>query len=158
MGRSKVCLIALAGLWCYAGLQSVVHAADTEDNISITLSIPQPVDNSSNLLHTEVAQAVSSYLQLITELETRQSSVAVDVELSEAYYGLGNALQTLGRHEEAVEAFDKALQALRKNKGLYELEQLPLLQARLDSSQALAAWREVDAGRQLAYLITLKNP
>lgn len=98
------------------------------------------------------------YEQQIAELEVRQQTFGVDAELGEAYYGLGISLQTLERHEEAVAAFDKALQALRENKGLYELEQLPVLQARLDSSEALASWQEVDAGRQLAHLITLKNP
>jgi tetratricopeptide (TPR) repeat protein len=157
MSRSKVCLLPVAGLLWLGCLQGAAHAAAPEGDPDTTLSIPQSADIAGELPHTEVLPAVTSYLQLIAELETRQNTPGVDVELSEAYYGLGNSLQSLERHEEAVAAFDMALQLLRKNKGLYELEQLPVLQARLDSSQALASWQEVDAGRHLAHLITLKN-
>jgi hypothetical protein len=51
-----------------------------------------------------------------------------------------------------------ALQGIRENSGLYELDQLPVLQAQLESQEALAAWRDVDASMQLAHLISLKNP
>jgi tetratricopeptide (TPR) repeat protein len=76
----------------------------------------------------------------------------------ESYYSLGTSLQEQERHEEAVEAFDDALQLLRENGGLYDLEQLPILQARLDSTQALSSWEDVDAGKQLAYQIAVRNP
>jgi tetratricopeptide (TPR) repeat protein len=101
------------------------------------------------------ASAPESYTQLIAQLEARGAD---GTELGEAYTGLGNALQILGRHVDAAAAFDRALQALRENNGLYELEQLPVVQARLDSSLALASWQEVEAGKQLAHLIALRNP
>ena len=133
MTRSKIFWLPVAGLLWLTRLHDCVQAAES-------------------------SPALAAYEQLITELEARQQTVSVDAELAEAYFGLGNSLQTLERHEAAGAAFDKALQALRENKGLYELEQLPVLQAQLDSSLALASWQAVDAGRQLAYLITLKNP
>ncbi len=77
---------------------------------------------------------------------------------TESYYSLGTSLQEQARHAEAVEAFDDALQQLRENAGLYDLEQLPVLQARLDSTQALSSWEDTDAGKQLAYQIAVRNP
>jgi tetratricopeptide (TPR) repeat protein len=109
----------------------------------------------TGLLCVQASAQPASYEQQIAELQARQAS---GIELSEAYYGLGTSLQQEERHEEAVAAFDDALQALRENTGLYDLEQLPVLQARLDSTQALESWEEVDAGKQLAYQITLHNP
>src|SRR5690606_33828807 len=106
----------------------------------------------------ESVAAPGSYEHLIADLQARPQSADVAMQLGEAYFALGRSLQERERHAEALLAFDDALQLLRENRGLYELEQVPVLQARLDSSQALAEWRDVDAGRQLAYLITLKNP
>ncbi len=131
MTRSKFPLLPVAGLWCLTCLHGIAHAA---------------VDDAA------------AYEQLIVELQTQQLRSGTAVELGEAYYGLGNSLQTLERHAEAVEAFDNALQVLRENAGLYDLAQLPVLHARLDSSQALSSWQDVDAGKQLVHLITLKNP
>jgi hypothetical protein len=104
------------------------------------------------------ADETAAYAQLVAELEAQQETAGVDAELSEAYFSLGSSLQDLQRHEEAVVAFDNALQVLRENRGLYDVAQLPLLQARLDSSEALAAWQDVEAGTQLAYLTMLRNP
>ncbi|MES2604695.1 MAG: tetratricopeptide repeat protein [Pseudomonadota bacterium] len=129
MKQSNVCLIALPALLALACSHGVAQTLE-----------------------------LASYQQLITELEAGQSSAGLDLQLSEAYYGLGISLQTLERHEEAVAAFDKALQAVKEEKGLYDLAQLPMLQAQLDSQQALQAWEAVDAGRHLAHLITVKKP
>lgn len=129
MTRSKLLLLPIACLYWLPGASFAQASA----------SLPTP----------------ESYEQLIAGMETRQAS---GVELSEAYAGLGHALQAQERHEEAVAAFDMALQALRENGGLYQLEQLPVVQARVDSSQAIASWQEVEAGRQLAHLIALRNP
>src|SRR5688572_5845069 len=47
---------------------------------------------------------------------------------SEAYLGYGNALHTLDLDEEALQAYGKALQALRVGNGLYDIQQIPVLQ------------------------------
>jgi hypothetical protein len=158
MSRSKVCLLQVAGLLWLVCPPGAAHAASVDVDTDTAFSVLQSAAIPGDVLPTEAPPPVVSYQQLITQLESGQNSPGVAVELSEAYYGLGNALQSLERHEEAVAAFDQALQAIRKNNGLYELQQLPVLQARLDSSQALGWWQEVDADRQLAHLITLKNP
>lgn len=101
---------------------------------------------------------LARYQQLIAELQNRQNNFGDSAGLSEAYAGLASSLQKLERHEEAVKAYDQALQLLRESSGLYALEQLPLLQAQLVSSQALKSWQQVDADRHLAYTIVLKNP
>jgi hypothetical protein len=112
-------------------------------------------DTSAEASSISSSSTAAAYEQRIADLQVRQAS---GLELSEAYFGLGMALQRQQQHEAAVEAFDNALQALRENTGLYDLEQLPVLQARLDSTQALASWEDVDAGKRLAYQITAKNP
>jgi len=128
--QSKACSLSFIGLWWLLCLKGVA----------------QP----------ESSAAPASYEQLIATLQSSQNESATG--LSEAYLGLGNSLQTLERHDDAVGAFGQALQLLREDKGLYALDQIPLLQARLISNQALQAWQDVDADRHLAYRIALKNP
>ncbi len=136
MVRSTLSLLPAAGLLSLVSIHGFAQAASSENDTDA---------------------ALASYEQLVADLEARPNTFGVDAELSEAYYGLANSLQTLERHEEAVAIFDKALQALRENKGLYDVEQLPVLQSQLDSRQALASWQDVDAGRHLAHLITVKS-
>lgn len=109
----------------------------------------------TGLLCVQTSAHAASNEQQIAELQARHAS---GVELSQAYYGFGTALQEQDRHEDAVKAFDDALQALRENTGLYALEQLPVLQARLDSNEALSSWEDMDAGKQLAFQIAIRNP
>jgi len=149
----KVCLLPVASLLWLTCFHGMAQAASPDTPLELPLS-----GNSGTRLDAESLSAVTSYQQVIAELETRQSAFGVEMELGQAYYGLGSALQALAQHEEALAAFDMTLQALRENNGLYALEQLPVLQARLDSSQALAAWEDVDASLHLAHEITLHNP
>jgi tetratricopeptide (TPR) repeat protein len=107
---------------------------------------------------TEARQSVESYQHTIAELQAQPNDAQVDVRLSEAWSGLGNALQAMERHEDAVDAFGQAMQLLRENNGLYAIEQLPLIHARLTSNLALSAWEEVDTDRQLAYQLAVRNP
>ncbi|MES2627178.1 MAG: tetratricopeptide repeat protein [Pseudomonadota bacterium] len=157
MTRLKSCpphVTALLLLGCLHGFaQPAPSAGDTA--ASATLSTAQPAES---LPEAETSSSRASYEQLIADLQITQNSSGATTALSEAYTGLGNSLQTLGRHEDAVVAYEQALQLLRQSKGLYELEQLPVLQARLVSNQALAAWQDVDTGRYLAYQIALRNP
>lgn len=145
MRRSPAWFVPFAGpLLCL--LHGAAAGAAGENFISVS-AIP-----------TEHLRTLAAYEQRVAELEAQQRGEGIDAELSEAYFGLGTTLQVLNRHEDALAAFDKALQALREHHGLYELEQLPVVQAKLDSSQALTSWQDVDAGRQLAYLITQRSP
>lgn len=108
------------------------------------------------LAQSEALSSLVSYERTIAALQTQPADVSA--QLGEAYSGLGNTLQSLQRHQEAMAAYGQALQLFRENGGLYTLEQLPLLESRLASSQALASWQEVDADRQLAYQVAVKNP
>lgn len=153
MPTPKLCLLPVSGLLWLACCNGLAQTASPDTSIN-----PPRTDTAGVLPETESLSALASYQQLITELEASQPAFAVAMELGQAYYGLGRTLQSLQQHEEAMVAFDMTLQILRENTGLYDLEQLPVLQARLDSSKALASWEEVDAGVHLAHEITLKSP
>src|SRR5690606_37477633 len=124
-----------------------------------TSSVQSPAESRAGISDDSTTQStLAAYEQLIADLQARQPGPAVTRELGEAWLGLGRALQAAQRHQEAIEAFDLALQAVRESSGLHDLAQLPVLQARIDSGQALASWQEVDAGLHLAYEVASRNP
>lgn len=102
--------------------------------------------------------SISSYQQLIAELQGQPDTLGTSTTLAEAYASLGSALQEEEQHADAIAAYTQALQFVREANGLLALEQFPLLEARLASHQAMAAWSEIDADRRLAWLIAHKNP
>jgi tetratricopeptide (TPR) repeat protein len=107
---------------------------------------------------TAAADALASkatYEQRISELENR--SAPYDSQLSEAYLSLGATLQTLEQHEQALEALGKAMQALRISNGLYDTQQIPVLQQQMASHTALQQWEELDAAYHLVNYIAQKQ-
>ena len=91
----------------------------------------------------------------LLQLEAQHGTYGV--ELSEAYAGLGRALRTLGEHDAAADAFNKALQALRVGYGLNDLRQLPILQELRVTQEQRGAWDEVHAMNYLAFDIAMRN-
>src|SRR5210317_354630 len=85
----------------------------------------------------KILQAMANreqYTQLINQLELEAGADAYRPALSQAYMDLGLTLQTLEQHDEAAEAFDKALQSVRISDGLNSPLQLPMLQELYNSN------------------------
>ena len=74
---------------------------------------------------------------LLAELEAAQAQGAYAEQTVEPLFNLGLLHQQQGRHEEAVAAFTRALQTLRVHTGLHNMNQGPLVDAIIDSNQAL---------------------
>ena len=122
--------------------------APTSDAFAQTLPEAGTADAATRDLDT--------YRQAIATLEARQG--VYSMELSEAYVGLGTALRTLGQHQEAAEAFGKALQSLRISYGLNDLRQLPVLEALRATHEQLGNWDDVNSASHLIFYITRHNP
>lgn len=108
----------------------------------------------------ELAQARMDrqhYEQLIASLELENSQGAWRADLSEAWMGMGHALRTLSLYDEAAEAYDTALQSTRINAGLNSLDQLPMLEALLETSELRQDWEAMDAFANLIYYVHRKN-
>ena len=61
---------------------------------------------------------------------------AYSLELSEVLFGLGQALQKEGDHEQAVDTFRHALHINRVNNGIFHIGQEPFIRAIIDSHRA----------------------
>ncbi len=108
----------------------------------------------------KIQQALSNreqYTQLINQLELEAGADAYRPALSQAYMDLGLTLQTLEQHDEAEEAFDKALQSVRISDGLNSPLQLPMLQELYNSNLANADWEGADVYAHLMYYVARKS-
>ncbi len=106
-------------------------------------------------LRTQAAIDRDAYQQTINAIEARQG--VYTLELSEAYVGLGTSLRALGQQRQAVDAFGKALQALRIGYGLDDLRQLAVLEQLRATHERLADWDDVDTYNHLIFYIAKHN-
>ncbi len=156
----KVSLLAMLGLLSLQGfLPAASRAAEsTVEAIPVSIATDTAIEAAATAAAAEARNQAQSarvaYESAIAVLETNPGQSGAG--LSEAYFGLGNTLQTLEEPEEAVEAFGNAMQALRISNGLTDLQQLPILEAQLLSLEAQENWEEVDATRHLTYYIAMK--
>jgi tetratricopeptide (TPR) repeat protein len=91
----------------------------------------------------------------ILQLEARHGLYGV--ELSEAYAELGRTLHARGELNAAIDAYNKALQALRVGYGLNDLRQLPVLRELRAVQEEQGNWNEVHAMHYLAFNIAMRN-
>ena len=125
----------LSGIWCHAG--SVAAAAGK----------PPPA--------SEPARSAAEYER---EIQAREAEHGVyDPATGEYLLSVGLVYQNAGRHEEAVDAFARALQIKRVNEGLQSAGQLLILEQLIKSNIAKAAWKEVDRNYQQLLWIHKRN-
>ena len=126
----------LLGLWCHAGIVSA--AADEQAS-----DIP------------ELTRSITDYER---EIQAREAEHGVyDPATGEFLLSVGLVYQNDGRHEEAIEAFTRALQIKRVNEGLQSTGQLLILEQLIKSNIANADWEEVDRNYQQLLWIHKRN-
>ena len=129
-------LSLLSGIWCHAG--SIAAAADTQPPAT-----------------PDLARSVAEYER---EIQAREAEHGVyDPATGEYLLSVGLVYQNAGRHEEAVDAFARALQIKRVNEGLQSTGQLLILEQLIKSNIAKAAWEEVDRNYQQLLWIHKRN-
>lgn len=139
-------------LWALCAPSHLI-AAETADTTANQTAVT-PAAPDATLLATATAER-ERQAALVAQLQNQPTP---DITaLGSALLALGESLQVLGQHEEAIAAFEQALQLRRVNFGLYDVAQLPVLQALLESHTALAAWEEVDALHHQRHYIAAKQ-
>lgn len=126
----------LLGLWCHAGNVSAAADAQVSDTPELTRSIAE----------------------YEREIQARESEHGVyDPATGEYLLSVGLVYQNAGRHEEAVDAFTRAMQIKRVNEGLQSTGQLLILEQLIKSNIANADWEEVDRNYQQLLWIHKRN-
>lgn len=107
----------------------------------------------------------SRLLDRVRQLEDYRSAIArVEAEegvwatgLPEQLSGLGETYQVRGQHRDAIEIFDRAIHISRINNGLYDLNQVPIIDRLLESLKARGLWEEVHKRHQYLYWLHKRN-
>ncbi|QIB66041.1 hypothetical protein [Kineobactrum salinum] len=127
------------------------------------LAFPAMGSTGSNTTATSTADEVQSPLddkqtslrQAISALETEHG--AYGAALPEQLLSLGRSLQQQGRHREALTVFKRGTHLARVTSGLYSPEQLPLLQAEIESLQVLQNYQLADARQRYLYRVQMRS-
>ena len=129
-------LSLLSGIWCHAG------------SIAATAGAQPPAA-------PDLTRSVAEYER---EIQAREAEYGVyDPATGEYLLSVGLVYQHAGRHEEAADAFNRALQIKRVNEGLQSTGQLLILEQLIKSNIAKAAWEEVDRNYQQLLWIHKRN-
>ena len=103
----------------------------------------------------DLSRSITEYEQ---EIQRREAEHGVyDPATGEYLLSVGLVYQNEERHEEAVDAFTRALQIKRVNEGLQSTGQLLILEQLIKSNIAEANWEEVDRNYQQLLWIHKRN-
>ena len=103
----------------------------------------------------DLSRSVAEYEQEIRKREAEHG--VYDPATGEYLLSVGLVYQNDGNHDEAVDAFTRALQIKRVNEGLQSTGQLLILEQLIKSNIANADWEEVDRNYQQLLWIHKRN-
>ena len=103
----------------------------------------------------DLSRSVAEYEQEIRKREAEHG--VYDPATGEYLLSVGLVYQNNGNHDEAVDAFARALQIKRVNEGLQSTGQLLILEQLIKSNIANADWEEVDRNYQQLLWIHKRN-
>jgi hypothetical protein len=92
-----------------------------------------------------------AYKDAIARIESTQG--AYGAGLGEVLLGMALALQSQGRHEEAISVFKRGIHLTRVNEGLYSTAQVPLLQGEIASHIAARNYALADERHRYLYRV-----
>ena len=78
-------------------------------------------------------------------------------EMVDPLVGLGLALQALGEHDAALGTLQRAQHLTHRDQGVYNLDQVPIIQARSESFMAKEKWEEAESLQLLAAKLYRRN-
>jgi len=142
--RLQLCLfnlLAVAGITS-SFLWPAQASADTSIPFSLALNQSSQVDDFDR------------HEARIADLESRTTLDSYFPELGEAYLDLAGSLAARNRHAEALDAYSRALQLVRVTEGLNSLNQLPILEAQLETLEQTHQWDRYDETLNLIVTIS----
>ena len=111
--------------------------------------------NAHTQAQVNLTRSIAEYER---EIQAREAEHGVyDPATGEYLLSVGLVYQNDGKHDEAVDAFTRALQIKRVNEGLYGTGQLLILEQLIKSNIASANWEEVDQNYQQLLWINKRN-
>ena len=145
-------------------------AAIITSNLSWADQTSQTPVNTSNDLAGE-ARGELTYASMVGDKSTsfsedRYRSTIDEIEAIEGPYGgsltqnligLGLTMQDQGNHNEAIEHFTRAVHINKINEGLYNLNQVPVLERLIESYVAQGNWEDANDKHQYLFWLHQRN-
>ncbi|MBT7950161.1 MAG: hypothetical protein HN764_00925 [Gammaproteobacteria bacterium] len=117
-----------------------------------SVHLQQGLENWINLERRESQQA---YEHRINEIEANGG--VFDGAMLPELIGLGILHQEQLNHEEAANAFQRALYIIRVNEGLYSTKQLPVIDFLIESNTSRQEWKQVADSYDMMYWLYRRN-
>ena len=114
--------------------------------------IPQPAAEKRELTFDErrdIEEEIEQYRNIVGDSEAEQGPFSDT--LREDLFSIGELYQQLEEHDEAIKAFERALNVSRINFGLRSLDQIPLLENMAESYLAMQQNSNADAMMDAAF-------
>lgn len=118
-------------------------------------AVPARAEQAASDPDTMNAVSERTYQDAIASIESTQG--AYGAGLAEALLGMGLALQSQGRHEEAIRVFKRGIHLTRVNEGLYSKAQVPLLQGEIASHIATRDYHVADERHAYLYRVQTRG-
>lgn len=118
------------------------HATVLTEDTAVP-AVSDALDEAASFAAFVPLESVATLREAITVLE--EQGEVFSPELAELSTDLGTALHAEGRYRQAIEAFDRSRQILRRNEGLYSSAEAVVLQAHIESLLALGDLDGADA-------------
>jgi len=123
----------------------------TDNSIEITV-----LDGATNEENIALVETIDLYEDSVDNIQLRTNN-PYDYELLEEYTSLGDAYRSLGRHEAAISSFNNAIQITKVQNGLYNLDQLPLLEKIIQSYLSLGDIDNAMLSNEYSHYLHLEN-
>lgn len=136
---------------------TALNSIPDSQQVAVLTNPDQTVNPTGSRLRPSIdtRRTLNNYLDEIERVETEFG--AYGSGLAEQLSGLGEAYQTIGRHDDAIEVFKRAAHINRINEGLYNLNQVPIMEHMIDSLVARGQWQEANERRQYLYWLYKRN-
>jgi tetratricopeptide (TPR) repeat protein len=157
--------LRLVVIFSMAPFAAAAYSQALSDSENLIFKITLPTDNSIELSTTDGADREEN-MALFESIELYQDSInnlqlttndPYNFELLEQYTSLGDAYKSLGQHETAISNYDNAIQISKIQGGLFNLEQLPLLEKIIQSYLALGDMENATIWHEYSHYLHLEN-
>lgn len=158
---SSFCALMLTHQSCIAANDS--PDVEVEANVEMTPNLTQaaaPIESTKNKpsrpnINEEEEKAIQYYEELIRKLES--SGGVYQNQLAEVLSSLGATYQSLNRHVDAIQVFQRSLHIARVNGGLYGLNQLTMLEKLIESNTKLKSWEALNKNYHNLYWVSKRH-
>lgn len=168
--RTSIYKVSIASLRLVISLFMTIFAGSVFaqvlfDSSNLIFEITLPTDTSITLFTDNEAsdeenlallESIARYKEAINNIQLTVND-PYNFELLEEYTSLGDAYRSLGQHEEAISHYDSAIQISKINGGLYNLDQLPLLEKIIQSYLALGDMDNAGLWHEYSHYLHLEN-